>query len=444
MVTVKNKTNAWLLNAGLLMVSLWLASASWAQLEFHEATENSEYFTPEQLVAWVWQQNPGIAELMAAAEVAVYRIDPAGSLDDPTLGYAFAPRTFGREGQGLNQKIEFSQKLPWPGTLAARQSVAKYHAEIAHRNVESLRLQLAAIAKSAYAEWYFVQRALEIHHVARGLLGELRTVAETRYVAGKASQQDVLQAEVEIAKLDRHLLQLKRMEASVKAQINALLNRDMASRLPIPNRIVNLRVAPVLLDLERNALAIHPELRRVDSQLAAHSSEVVLAQKAFYPDLRFTAGYNSLWDEADKRSTVGLSISIPLDRSKRKAALHSAKANVRRAESQRNDLRAQLMSELAQAHAATVESVAAVKLYENSLLPLAGEYFEAALADYTSGTGSFLSVITAEREKLTTEEALERNHADVLRHTAVLERWTGRPLVESFPRQDQIQSGERP
>lgn len=435
MSTVNSKKNA-----GSFIVGLLLASATWAQSAPAPLAESREPFTPGQLSAWVWQRNPGIAELTAAAEVAVHRIDPAGSLDDPTFGYGFAPRTFGREGQGLNQKIEFSQTLPWPGTLAARKAVAEHEAAMAHKDVEALRLQLAATAKSAYAEWYFIQRALAIHHATHALLGEFRSIAETRYAVGKALQQDALQAEVEQTILDRHLLKLKRIEISVKAQINALLNRDTTTPLPAPIDIPTPKAVPALADLERHALDAHPEFRRLDSKIAATAAQVTLAEKAFYPDFRFSAGYNSLWDEPDKRPIVGLSINIPLDRSKRRAALSSAKANVRRAESQRDNQRTQLMGELARAHAKMLESVQAVTLYETSLLPLANEYLEAALADYQSGTGSFLAVITAEQRKLATEEGLERNRADVLRRMAELERWTGRPLSP----QGQVQPGERP
>ena len=84
---------------------------------------NEHTLTPDLLVALVLRVNPGIAELSAAAEAAAFSVEPAGSLDDPVFSYAFAPRTFGREGQGLNQKIELSQSIPWPGTLALRNQI---------------------------------------------------------------------------------------------------------------------------------------------------------------------------------------------------------------------------------------------------------------------------------------------------------------------------------
>ncbi|MCZ6659413.1 MAG: TolC family protein, partial [Gammaproteobacteria bacterium] len=408
---------------GLLLASTSAAKATSQQ----EPIADAANITADQLASWVLARNPGVVELTAAAEVARLRVEPAGSLDDPTLGYTFAPRTFGRAGQGLNQKIEFSQRLPWPGTLAAREAAAEHEATMARKDLATLRLWLAATAQSAYAEWFFVHRALEIHHEADALLSELKTVAETRYAAGRALQQDVLQAELEQAQLDRRYLQLKRVESSVQAHINALLNRDPTAPLPSPSGVTTPKVIPTLADLESYALATHPELKRLTAKIAAHTAHVTVAEKAFYPDVRFTAGYNSLWDEADKRPVVGLSVNVPLDRRKRRAVLNGAKAEVRRAQSQRENRRAQLLGDLARTHAEVRESVDAVSLYETSLLPLAKEYLEAAVADYQSGAGSFLAVITAEQQKLTTEEAHARNRANVVRHLAELDRWTGKP-----------------
>ena len=53
------------------------------------------------------------------------------------------------------------------------------------------------------------------------------------------------------------------------------------------------------------------------------------------------------------------------------------------------------------------------------------EYLEAAIADYQSGTGGFLNVITAEQRALSTELALARARADSARRLAELERWVG-------------------
>jgi outer membrane protein TolC len=339
-----------------------------------------------------------------------------------------APRTFGREGQGLNQKIELSQSIPWPGTLAAREQSARSSAIAANESVEALRLHIAALAQIAFAEWYFTHRSLEIHESTHNLLEELRSVAEVRYAAGRALQQDVLQVELELLHLRRHGLLLTQQRDTARAQINALLNRAPDAFVPapgdvsVPNSVASLEI------LQTFALQAHPELRVLDAQILSREAQVTVAEKALLPDMRFTAGYNSLWDETDKRPIVGISINVPLNRSKRKAEVDRAKWEVRSTQSRLENQRAQLLSELARAHAEVVESLEAVRLYDNALLPLADEFLDAALADYRSGTGDFVSVIAAEQHRLTAAEDLERNRADYLRRFARLERWAGTEL----------------
>lgn len=407
----------------VLLITSSLNAAESDSVVFEEHT-----LTADLLVALVLRVNPGIAELSAAAEAAAFSVEPAGSVDDPVFSYAFAPRTFGREGQGLNQKIELSQSIPWPGTLAAREQAARSSAIAANESVDALRLHVTALARSAYAEWYFTHRAQEIHDSTHNLLEDLRSVAETRYAAGWALQQDVLQVELEQLHLHRHGLMLTQQKDAARAQINALLNRSPDARVPEPSTVsIPGSVAPLEV-LQNYALQAHPELRELDALIASHEAHVTVAEKALLPDLRFTAGYNSLWDEADKRPVVGISINVPFNRSKRKAEVSRARAEVRRTQSRLANQRAQLMGELARARAKVIESLESVQLYENSLLPLADEFLDAALVDYESGAGDFLSVIAAEKHRLTAAEELERNRADYIRGHAELERWAGAPL----------------
>ena len=397
--------------------------------------DTTNYFedqlTEQHLVTLVLQLNPGIAELNAAAQAAALNVEPAGSLDDPEFSYAFAPRTFGREGQGLNQKIELSQRIPWPGTLAAREKAAQLSALAASEGVGALRLHVAALARGAYAEWYFTHRALDIHESTHNLLEELRSVVETRYAAGLALQQDVLQIELEQLYLHRHGLLLAKQREAARAQINALLNRQPQAQVPEPGPVLTPKNIAPLEIMQNYALQAHPELRALDARIGSHMAQVTVAEKALWPDLRFTAGYNSLWDEADKRPIIGISINVPLNRSKRKADVDRANWEVRRTQSRLANQRAQLLGELVRARAEVVESLESVQLYENSLLPLADEFLNAALADYQSGAGDFSSVIAAEKHRLSAAEELERNRADYIRRSAELDRWAGTTLSDS-------------
>jgi len=417
----------------IVYILLLLPGLAKAGHDYNVDLSYREGFTADNLVGLVLDRNPGIASLAAIEEAAKYQIEPARSLDDLMFSYGFAPKTLDADnGRGLNQKFEFSQKIPWPGTLAVREEVALREAKVAHEDVNALRLRLAALTKSAYAEWYFVDRAIEIHGSTSELLEELRAVAEARYAAGRALQQDVLQAEVEQRNLDRYGLELNRLKSSIQARINALLNQKPSSPIP-PAADISIRKPILPLEvLEHRAMNMHPELKRLDAKMAVNTAQVTLAEKDFYPELRFTAGYNSLWDDHDKRPIVGVSINVPLDQSKRKASLNRAKANERSMQLKLVNQRTQLLGELARTHAEVLESAKAVELYENSLVPLANEYLSSTIADYQSGAGSFLSVITAEQKKLVFEEGLERNRANYFSRVAELERWAGTSFDEQL------------
>ncbi len=390
-----------------------------------------DQLTERRLVTWVLHLNPGIAEMNAAARAVAYSVEAAGALDDPEFSYALAPRTFDADDHGLNQKIELSQRIPWPGTLAAREQAAHLSAVAASEDVAALRMYVAALARGAYAEWYFTHQAMAIHSSTYELLNELHSATETRYAAGLALQQDLLQVELEQLHLQRHGLRLAKQKDVAQAQINALLNRSPQAYVPEPGPVSTPRNVAPLETYQERALAAHPELRALDAQIGSHLAQVTVAEKALWPDLRLTAGYNSLWDDPDKRPIIGISINVPLNRSKRKSEVERANWEVRRTQSQLANQRSQLLGELARAHAEVVESLESIQLYENSLLPLADEFLDAALADYQSGAGSFLSVITAEKHWLTAAEELERNRADYIRRAAELDRWAGTTLLDS-------------
>jgi len=101
-------------------ISAWLILSSspvWGDSLLQETkdVETDQHLTAEKLAEWVIKANPGLASSQAAAEAAAHRINPAGSLDDPRLSYGIAPLTSGSD-TGLDQKIDVSQKIPWPGT----------------------------------------------------------------------------------------------------------------------------------------------------------------------------------------------------------------------------------------------------------------------------------------------------------------------------------------
>ena len=83
------------------------------------------------------------------------------------------------------------------------------------------------------------------------------------------------------------------------------------------------------------------------------------------------------------------------------------------------------MSDLERTHAAIQQIRSTIDLYDKRLVPLARLNLKAARIDYSSGSGAFLNVITAEQQQLMAELERERARADYYTQFAILDYQTG-------------------
>lgn len=384
----------------------------------------------DSLVSAVLYRNPGIAAMHAAADAAGARVESAGALDDPMVSYLVAPNTAGGPRQGLNQNVQLSQAIPWPGTLDLRVRAARADAQSADRQLDDVRLRLAAATRGVYAEWYYVHRALTVNAENLTLVKRLEAVAETAYASGQAAQQDVLQAGVELVRLQNQRFELERRRRAVRAKINTLLDQPPDSVLAAPDDLPAPRPLPDYTSLQTAALAGYPMLQSLGARVDASRDRVELARKNNYPQFKLLAGYNSIMDLPAKRLTLGVSINIPFGGNHR-GEISEAHARAREAEARLADARAQLLGDLDQSWAAAAQASDMIELDTQKLLPLSKLNLQAAEADYRGGNGDFLKLITAEQQYLAAKLELARTRADLYTQLASLDYQTGGALWPS-------------
>lgn len=391
---------------------------------------SSDALSSIQLVTAVLQANPRLEVAQATWQASLAKVGQQSALDDPQFHYSFAPLTSDRQkpdGQNLDfgQRFEISQKIPFPGKLHLRGKAAEYQAETKQQTIMTLQLLLATTAKSLFADWYFIHQAIAINRNNQSLLTEFRDIAVTRYSTGRASKQDVLRAEVEHALIRHQAIAYKRELKTTLAQLNTLLNQPPDTALPVPKKLHEITELPDLEQLQIKAMQSHPELMAITANINAHITKTKLATLDYYPDFKLSASYNSLWDNEDKRFNIGVSINIPLDQSKRRAAEQEARANRQQAHWRKIDLEARISQELAIAYAQVEESLHVLLLYRQQLSPLADENLAAAKADYQAGKGDFLTLISSEKNRLQTQLQTEQAVADLYRRFAELEQVVG-------------------
>lgn len=410
------------------LVSFPIHPASPACAPFEGLTELSV----DVLVAQVLARNPSLAQMIAAWQAASARYPQVISLDDPMFTGTLSPASIGSNDVDFAYRLEVSQRYPFPGKRGLRGQNALAEASAAGNDVQDMRLQLVEAARTAFYDYYLVQRALAVNEEALRLLKEFRENAETRYRTGLVPQQDVLQADVEIGRQRERQITLERMWQVAIARINTLLHLPPDSSLPAPPGEIKLpETLPDAGELRAQALVERPDLRALADRIAAEEASLALAYKEFYPDFEVMAAYDRFWQGTDRdlQPQLGARMNLPVRTARRHAAVAEAQARIaqRRAELDRQT--DQVNFQVEEAYQQVRESERAARLYEATILPAARENVKAAQAAYTTGKIPFLSLIEAQRNLVGLRDRYYESLADVYRRRAILERVTGRLLA---------------
>lgn len=379
-----------------------------------------------QLITQVLQRHPELQQRQADIEASAARVIQAGALEDPRLSYTMAPQTADLQGKDFGQKIMLSQKLPWPGKRELGARRWQQETEAKREQLRSSRLRLIKETADAYADWYLAHAAQLINNKSKALWREFQHLAELNYSAGRVGKQDVLKAEVGYYRLEHRDIQLQRQRQGARTRINKLLNRAAGATLPPPPDALTIQaMTGDLQALSDAALTRRPELQVLEHRLEAASTRLQRAKLEDYPDFNLNAGWNSLWDQDEKRWTVGLSINLPLDGGKRRAARDRARAERLRLRAEQDALRTQVAAEVQQAYDGLQETLHELALYRDRLLPTVHEALETSRTDYQSGSGDFLSLINAEKHLFQIELGALQAQVSAFRRQAELARSLG-------------------
>jgi outer membrane protein TolC len=402
--------------------------------------EGSSLFAAGQLdrnslVEAVLQRNPSLAAAHAAWGAARARPGQVRAFDDPMFGYGVAPLSIGSSKVDFGEQVDLSQRLPWPGKRRTRGEVAEREAEARWHDYETARLDLALAAVDLFDDYYLVARALEINDAHVRLLEDFKRAATAQYAAGLLSQQDPLQAEVELAHLEHREVELVTQKRVTVARLNALLHRAPGTPLPPPPAMLSFAASwepsaelrdEAAIGFEELAVASHPEVAAAAAEVRAREAEVRLAAFEAYPDFGVATSYNSMWGDDEHRWMVGFNLNLPIWRDRIQAVRSEARARLLEAEARRRAVEDEVRSSVRQIFEGLHEAHHILALYRNRLLPAARDQVRAARAGVDTGTDSFLSLIMAERNLRDVELGNEEAIAAVDRRLAELARAVGR------------------
>ena len=394
----------------VFVCAAWFAGPVFAQQQESGATDA----TLASLVAALGASNPDLAAARREVDMRVSRIAPAGTPPDPTFSFGYmsglarppffpsssTPNAF-RQG-GL------SQEIPYPGKLGLRSRIAATDADAARWSLEDTRLQLIAELKTMYFEYQFTARSLEIVRRNRELLDQFRQIAEARFSVGKAIQQDVLKAQLEISGLIERTTMLERQRDELRARINAVLYRKQDVPLSADLAFTALPLPPDTAGLRADALQRYPALKRDEQQITKGQQQLSLARKEFLPDFGINVTAQQPVGGMPWMYGVDVMVKVPLYwQRKQRPMVAEAAASLEAGRRMRDSTVARAEAQVTELYVNASSARRLMDLYSGSILPQSRLTLESALASYQVGQAEFLTVLTNFMSVLTYEIGLE-------------------------------------
>ncbi|MEE9579355.1 MAG: TolC family protein [Gemmatimonadota bacterium] len=360
----------------------------------------AEPLSIDDAVSLAREANPALRAARLRADVAAERVPQAGALPNPMLGFALMNRQiqdFGSTAEPMLQnRIELSQRLPWPGKLGFSEDRWKLLASAGALDAEETEHVLVARVKAVYYRLAFMDRALLIMENTRGLLREFLDVSSTLYAVGEGLQQDVLQAQVAVASMTEDITVVEQDRLATAARLNALLGRaatvgiDELGLPPPGEELPSVEALMVLADAQR------PGLQAARERARAAEAGYRAARRAIYPDFTVGMAYSHRPQFNDWLSFM-VGISLPLWAGKSHLPLRRQMAAEQAEEEARAiDLYNETFARIAERRAEAERARKLVALYSTSVLPQARAAVESALSAYRVGKVDFMTLVQNE------------------------------------------------
>lgn len=392
----------------------------------------------EEAVSIAVRNRAEVTAANARAEALAARPAIVGALEDPMISPSIDHYPFdmpkaqdemgeGGGGQRYDWSISVEQRFPLSGVRGYRRDAARADAERAQALAHNTQLDIALDVQRNFFMLLERRRMRTVLAEQEALARELIEVSSARYASGSGPQADVLRAEVEAARVRGTQQALSAQTRAAEAMLNASMGRAPAERLPelvhVPSRDLPLATSAAV----ERALLRRPELVAGEAEVNRAKAEVEVMRSMYKPMATVRVGRASTMAEGPG-AMIMIGVSVPIWRERLRAGVAEARAMQRMADSDLSAMRRMVEGEAVSARESVEAARAQYVVIEDEVLPRARAATETALAAYSSGQGTLISVIESARalweiqaEQVMAESALGEAWARLHRATGGVE-----------------------
>ena len=340
----------------------------------------------------------------------------------PTNGFDFYQ-------EGMTQaNIGMSQIFPRGDTLAIKSEQLKLESEGLPFQRQDREAKITVTVGGLWLDAYRVQESIALIEKNRTLFEQLTDAAEASYSStySKTRQQDIVQAQLELTRLEDRLNILGQQQNKFEGMLLQWLttfslentsNKGIYQERTLAHHHFNIsKKLPAIALVNANLILAdkwlqpqilskyitnHPSLLAIEKNISATKTNIKLAEQKYKPEWGISANYGYRADDLMGNSradlfSVGVTFDLPFFTENRQdSEVKSAISKTESIKTEKLLLIKQLLGTYSSAKGRLLRLKDRQYLYKNRLLPQTYEQVEASLAAYANNRGSFSEVVRA-------------------------------------------------
>ncbi len=338
---------------------------------------------------------------------------------------------------GLNNAEEkmygISQMVPFPGKLSIKGKIAKYDAEKTEWEYRETELKVVSDLKIAYAMYFYVGKSIEIYKQTTEIMNNFSKVAESKYIVGKASQGDVLRAQVETSKMLNMIITMEQGKETVKAELNSIIGKDADAELGEPEDLMpQPRIKNNWDEIKKFTIYNNPEIKRQTASVSKNKWTRKMSYTEFLPDFDLTYRRRKMTGAEDTQDFM-LGFTVPLWFWKPALGVKEMSDELKMAESERKNMELMAVYRAKEFFVKLKTAERLIKLYQTSVLPPAEQSLKVTESAYRLDKEDFLNLLDSVRTLLDFRLEYYKYIAQYHQNLAMLEKITGVELSDGVP-----------
>ncbi|WP_434568275.1 TolC family protein [Vibrio chagasii] len=324
-----------------------------------------------------------------------------------------------------NISVGLMQQFERGNTLDLQQKKASQQADGLALQVEARELTVANSMTQLWLELGYQQVAEGVMRENRRLLVELENYVQTNYSIGKSEAQDLLNAQLQVSKLDEKLQANQQIQRRLISQLSEWLGSDWLGTQAVSSQTLDSQgtlkaTNQIDWSVLENKLATnidstkhyqllmeHPLVKITDATISSNQTQVELAEQAYTPQFGVEVMYahrqanNMAGEPASDLVSAYLTVDIPLFTGNRQdKTLSAAQHQVGAAKSQKDTLLAQMNAQVNALLVDKANLTQRLERYQSSLLPQTSARIRAVERGYQNNTAQFNDVISVTADEL--------------------------------------------